>query len=97
MDDMTDKAIKWVAPAEGADAGQAVLHVLRAGCDACARTTCPTTGRTSTEGKFDDGWDALARADLRPPEAARRNNRRTPSSPNATPEIPAWDEIPARR
>ena len=35
-------------PAEVADARQAVLHVLRAGRDARARTTCPRSGATST-------------------------------------------------
>ena len=31
-EDMTDRAVGLGPPAEGADAGQAVLHVLRAGC-----------------------------------------------------------------
>ena len=34
-EDMTDHAIDWVLPAEGADARQALLRLLRAGCNPC--------------------------------------------------------------
>ena len=30
-------------------------------------------------GRFADGWDVAARADLRPPEGARASSPRTPS------------------
>ena len=66
-------------PAEGADARQAVLRLLRAGRDARARTTCPPSGRTSTRGTFDDGWDALRERDVRAAEGARRRSRPTRS------------------
>ena len=46
-------------PAEGADARQAVLRVLRARARRTRRTTCRRSGRTSTRAQFDDGWDAL--------------------------------------
>ena len=44
-------------PAEGADAGQAVLRLLRARARPTRRTTCRRSGPTSTQGQFDDGWD----------------------------------------
>ena len=47
-EDMTDQAIDWVAPAEGADAGQAVLHLLRARRDPRATPRADPSGRTST-------------------------------------------------
>ena len=46
------------APAEGARAGQAVLHVLRAGCHACA-TPCAEGVVRQVRGQVRWGWDAL--------------------------------------
>ena len=56
-EDLADRAIELGAPAEGADAGQAVLRLLRARARPTPRTTCPRSGPTSTPGQFDDGWD----------------------------------------
>ena len=46
-------------PAEGADAGQALLHVLRARRDACAAPRARRNGRTSTRASSTAGWDKL--------------------------------------
>ncbi len=46
-------------PAEGADARQAVLRVLRAGRDARAAPRAAGVVRRSTRAQFDQGWDAL--------------------------------------
>ena len=46
-------------PAEGADARQAVLHLLRARAPRTRRTTSPPEWSDKYKGKFDQGWDAL--------------------------------------
>ena len=64
------------APAEGADAGQAVLRLLRARRARTRRTTCPTEWSDKYKGKFDAGLGRAARGDVRAPEGARRDPRR---------------------
>ena len=59
------------APAEGADARQAVLHVLRARRHARAAPRARRSGRTSTRASSTQGWDALREETLRAPEGAR--------------------------
>ena len=46
-------------PAEGADARQAVLRVLRARAPRTRRTTCRREWSDKYKGRFDQGWDAL--------------------------------------
>ena len=46
------------------------------------------------KGKFDDGWDAHARAHLRAPEGARLDSGRRASSRRAPTSMAAWDSIP---
>ena len=77
-EDMTDKAIDWVAPAEGADAGQAVLRLLRARRDARAAPRADgVVGQV--QGPLRRGLGRAARGDLRPAEGARRGPGRLPS------------------
>ena len=59
MPDLADKAIAVDPPAEGADARQAVLRVLRAGRDPRAAPRAQGLDRDKYEGQFDQGWDAL--------------------------------------
>ena len=70
----------WIAPAEGADARQAVLHLLRARRHATPRTTSRQEWTDKYKGKFDHGWDKLREEIVRAPEEARRHSGRTPSS-----------------
>ena len=91
IEDMTDKAIDWIAPAEGADAGQAVLHLLRARRDPRPAPRAEGVGR-QVQGQVRPGLGQAARGDVRPPEEARRHPRRLPSSPPRPEEIPAWDD-----
>ena len=46
-------------PAEGADARQAVLRLLRARVRPMPRTRSRRSGRTEYKGRFDQGWDVL--------------------------------------
>ena len=62
-------------PAEGADGGQAVLHLLRAGRDARAAPRGPgVVGEV--QGEVRPGLGRAARGDVRPPEGARRDPAR---------------------
>ena len=70
---MTDKAIDVGAPAEVADARQAVLHVLRARARRTRRTTCRRSGSAKYKGRFDQGWDALREETFARQKAARRD------------------------
>ena len=72
MGDMTDKAINWVQPAEGADARQAVLHVLRARRHARAAPRPEGVGG-QVHGPLRRRLGCPARAHLRAPEGARRD------------------------
>ena len=91
-EDMTDQAIDWIKPAEGADAGQALLRLLRAGRDPCP---APRAREWSDKykGAFDDGWDALRERTF----ARQKELGVIPSDAELTErpaEIPAWDEMP---
>ncbi len=92
-EDMTDKAIKWVAPAEVAHARQAVLHVLRAGRD--ARSAPRADGVVGqVQGPLRRGLGRAARGD---PRRARRSSASCPRTTELTArheEIPAWDDMP---
>ena len=80
-------------PAEGADARQAVLRLLRARRHARARTTSRRSGRTSTRASFDDGWDALREETF----ARQKELGVIPADAELTArpdEIPAWDDMP---
>ena len=69
-------------PAEGADAGQAVLRLLRARRDARAAPRHARVGR-QVQGRVRRRLGRAARADLRPPEGARRDpgGRRADGAP----------------
>ena len=82
IEDMTNKAIDWIAPAEGARPGQAVLHLLRAGRDPRAAPRAEGVGR-QVQGQVRPGLGQAARGDLRPAEEAGRHPGRTASSPRA--------------
>ena len=91
-EDMTDNAIDWIAPAEGVDAGQAVLRVLRAGRDTCA---APRSGGVEREvqGQFDEGWDELREGTF----ARQKELGVIPDDAELTErpeEIPAWEDMP---
>ncbi len=80
-------------PAEGADAGQAVLRLLRARRHARSAPRAAASGRTSTRGTFDDGWDALRERTL----ARQKELGVVPADAELTDrpeEIPAWDDMP---
>ena len=79
-------------PAEGADARQAVLRLLRAGRDARA---APRAAEWSAKykGEFDQGWDALREETL----ARQKELGVVPPDAELTArpeEIPAWDDMP---
>ena len=92
-EDMTDHAIVVGAPAEGADARQAVLRLLRAGRHPRARTTSPAEWSDKYRGRFDQGWDALREETF----ARQKELGVVPESAELTArhdQIPAWDEMP---
>ena len=92
-EDLTDRAVRLDAPAEGADAGQAVLRLLRAGRDPRARTTCPRSGPTSTPASSTTAGTCSASG----PSPARRSSGVIPADAELTArhdEIPAWDDMP---
>ena len=71
-EDMTRQGDRVDAPAEGADARQAVLHVLRAGRLPRAAPRAEGVGR-QVQGQVRPGLGQAARRDLRAPEEARRD------------------------
>ena len=77
-EDMTEQGDQVDAPAEGADARQAVLHVLRAGRLPRAAPRAEGVDR-QVQGQVRPGLGQAARGNLRAPEEARRDSRRTPS------------------
>ena len=92
-EDMTDRAIELDPPAEGTDARQAVLRVLRAGRHPRAAPRPDRVVATSTRAPFDDGWDALRE------ETFARQKELGVIPPDAEltarpAEIPAWDDMP---
>ena len=90
---MTDHAIDWISPTEGADAGQALLRLLRAGRDPRPPPRAAGVVGQVQGASFDDGWDALRERTIAkqkelgviPPEAELTER------PD---EIPAWDDMP---
>ena len=78
----------------GADARQAVLHVLRAPARPTHRTTCPKEYIAKYKGKFDQGWDKLREETL----ARQIELGVVPAGTKLTArpaEIPAWDSLTA--
>ena len=65
-------------PAEGPDARQAVLHVLRARRDARPASRRPGWS-AKYKGEFDQGWDELREETLRSARRRAASSRRTPS------------------
>ena len=92
-EDLTDHAVQLDPPAEGADAGQAVLRLLRARRHPRPAPRAQGVGR-QVRGPVRRRLGRAARADLRPAEGARRRSRPTPSSPPRHDEITAWDDMP---
>ena len=80
------------SPTEGADARQAVLHVLCARHNPCPAPRAEGIG-DKYKGKFDQGWDKLReetfarpkKLGVIPQEAALTVRHK---------EIPAWDDMP---
>ena len=92
-EDLADRAVELGAPAEGADAGQAVLRVLRARRDARAAPRARRSGPTSTRASSTTGGTCSASA--RSP--GRRSSGVIPADAELTArhaEIPAWDDMP---
>jgi arylsulfatase A-like enzyme len=90
-EDLADKAITWIAPAEGADARQAVLHVLRARRHPRPAPRAQGVVR-QVQGQVRQRLGQAARGDLRPAEDAGRH----PAEAELTErheEIPAWDDV----
>ena len=80
------------AATEGADTGQAVLHVLRAWRHPCAASR-PKQWSDKYKGKFDDGWDALRERLF----AKQKKLGVVPKDAKLTQrhdEIPGWDDMP---
>ena len=80
-------------PAEGADARQAVLRLLRAGRDARAAPRADRSGRTSTRAGSTRAGTRCARR----PSRARRSSASSRPDAELTArheEIPAWDDMP---
>ena len=75
MPDLADQAIALRQPAEGADARQAVLRLLRAGRDPRPAPRAEGLDR-QVRGPVRPGLGRAARGDVRPPEGARRDPRR---------------------
>ena len=75
-EDLADHAVELDPPAEGADARQAVLRLLRAGRHPRARTTSPPEWIDKYAGPVRRRLGRAARADLRPAEGARGHPRR---------------------
>ena len=71
-------------PAEGADARQAVLRLLRARAPPTRRTTCPRSGPTSTRASSTTAGTRSASA-RSPARRSWASSPPTPSSPPATP------------
>ena len=80
-------------PAEGAHGGQAVLHLLCAGRDPRA-ASCPARVVGPLQGQVRPGLGQAPEEDIRPPEGARRHPARRRTD-GASPEIPAWEDMPA--
>ena len=71
MTDMTNQAIKWIECPEIADAGQAVLHLLRPGRHARPAPRAEGVDR-QVQGQVRPGLGQAPRGDARPPDQARR-------------------------
>ena len=69
-EDLADHGDQLDAPAEGADAGQAVLRLLRARARPTPRTTSPRSGPTSTRASSTTAGTCSASA----PSPARRSS-----------------------
>ena len=93
MGDMTDKAIKWVRQQKSLMPDKPFFAYFAPGRDARAAPRAQGVGG-QVRGPVRRRLGRAARADLRAPEGARRDPRRTPSSRPATSEIPAWDDMP---
>ena len=92
-EDLADRAIELDAPAEGVDAGQAVLRLLRARRDPRAAPRRRRSGPTSTRASSTTAGTRSASA----PSPARRSSGVIPADAELTArhaEIPAWDDMP---
>ena len=108
-EDMTEQGDRLDAPAKGAHAGQAVLHVLRAGRHARAAPRAEGVDR-QVQGQVRRRLGQAARGDLRPPEGAGRHSagcradraagrdpglRRHARGAQADPARARWKSMPA--
>ena len=93
MTDMTNQAIKWMQVGEVADAGQAVLHLLRAGRHPRAAPRAQGVDR-QVQGQVRPGLGQAPRGDACPPDQAGRSAAGTKLAPK--PEaIKDWDKLTA--
>ena len=77
-EDMTDRAIDWIRQQKALMPDKPFFIYFAPGATHAPHHV-PTEWSDKYKGKFDEGWDALRERDLRPPEGARRDPRRTPS------------------
>ena len=70
MDDMTDKAIGWIKQQKSLTPDKPFFTYFAPGATHAPHHV-PMEWADKYEGKFDQGWDAAARGDLRPAEGAR--------------------------
>ena len=74
-EDMTDKAIKWIRQQKALMGDKPFFAYFAPGATHAPHHV-PPEWSAKYRGKFDQGWDAPARGDVRPPEAARRDPAR---------------------
>ena len=88
VEDMTNKAMNWISPAEGARARQAVLRLLRARRDPRPAPRAEGVGR-QVQGQVRPGLGQAARGDLRPAEEAGRHPAGLPAhrAPQGNPGV----------
>ena len=77
-EDLADRAVQLGAPAEGADAGQAVLRVLRAGRDPRPAPRARRSGPTSTPASSTTAGTSSGSA----PSPGRRSSGSSPPTPS---------------
>ena len=88
-----DRSRHHLGPAaEVADAGQAVLHVLRPRGHPCAPPCCARVER-QVQGQVRRRMGRAARRNPDPPEGAEDRARRTPSCRLVPEQIHAWDDV----
>ena len=91
-DDLTTHDDQVDPPAEGADAGQAVLRLLRARAPPTRRTTCRRSGPTGTRASSTRAGTRCARR-RSPARRSWASSRADCDLTERSPGIPAWDDV----